>query len=168
MMLTPAASIWLLVENLIYILHPLLKLLSGLLTSHPGYIPDPHPPGAPQGAGLGLHLLKSLWAELEESVLEGLKHGAVIAWQRNAGGGWATIRCCMNIRLAKEAWSRILTLVLYWLSVSLCGIFMDLSLVEVIRAFTGQRCSLCAKGIVLNIKLFLKCKLCPEPHLPHF
>lgn len=79
MMLTAAARIRLVLQNLKHVLHPLLKLLPSLLAPQPGHVPDPHSPGSPQGAGLGLHLLESLWAELEEPVLETLEDGVVVA-----------------------------------------------------------------------------------------
>lgn len=70
--LTAAARLWGALHDLERILQPLLELLPGLLASQPGRVPHPHPPGAPQGAGLGLDLLESLRAELEELVLEAL------------------------------------------------------------------------------------------------
>lgn len=163
---TPAARMWLLAGDLIYFLYPLLKLLPGLLASQPGYVPDPHTPGALQGAGLGLHLLESLWAELEELVLESLENEAVVAWLENTGGGCARAK-------GDTAWSWILVLVLYWLTVCLidrcCTLIMvlncvdsGLTLFQVLNAFTGQSCSLLTKITHVDHDLQLPAaRLCP-------
>ena len=150
MTFTPAARVWFRVENLIHFPDPLLKLLPGLLASQPGYVPDLHPPGAPQGAGLGLHFLKCIWAELEEPVLEGLEDGGVTAGRYNTGGGWVG---CIRWENGCSARSRVLVVALYWLSVGLidrCCILVTvlllvdsgLSLVQVLNALAGQSISL--------------------------
>lgn len=151
---TPAARIWLLVINLIHILHPLLKLLPGFLTSQPGKVPDTHPPGALQEAGLCLYLLEFLRAELLEPVMESLEDGAVGAWGGNTGGGWMWALLCMDVKLTKgcNVWTRVLVLEQSVSLFNLWGAFkvlhcMDsgLTLVQVINAFTGQCCSLFIK-----------------------
>lgn len=79
-MLTAAAGLWgARRRDLERLLLPLLELLPGRLASQPGCIPDPHPPGAPQRTGLGLHLLEPLGAELKELVLKPLEDGGVAA-----------------------------------------------------------------------------------------
>lgn len=84
----------LLIVGLIHILHPLLKLLPDLLALQPGYVPDLHPPGAPQGTGLGLDLLEAFWTELEELVLVSLEEGDVLA-----RGNSKSRECWVNIGL---------------------------------------------------------------------
>lgn len=154
MLVRPAARIWLLLENFMPDLHSLLKLLPGLLAFQPGYIPDQHPPGVLQSSGLGLHFLKSLWAELKEPVYEVLEDASVSPRETNTLCGWTWVLYCAGIRWGKRGspQPRLLFLGFCWLRCYLAMVLdwiqnaSGLILVQVLTAFTGQSCGLFIGG----------------------
>lgn len=137
-MLAAAVGLCFLVVKLFSVLQPLLKLLPDLLASEPGDVPDPHPPGASQGAGLGLHLLKPFWVELDELVLERLEDGVVTGGcgvdpRLTPRGGSLNKVWVLVVSVCFIHWCRILVTKL----VLVCG-SPTLTLLQVVLAFIGQ------------------------------